>query len=127
MHANCPKDRLGNRMGIHDVERYIRRKVVWSAWEEGGFWGVDFSDIHYPKHAGFYVPPVRSDSTRQSGHADDVFVTEDGIIFGSSSDAGAGGLWAMRHTPGFRGTVRWNADESDVIITRARGGKHDRD
>src|SRR5207249_7445923 len=28
MHANCPKDRLGNRMGIHDVERYIRGKVV---------------------------------------------------------------------------------------------------
>src|SRR5213080_4044452 len=58
MHANCPKDRLGNRMGIHDVERYIRRDVVHSAWEEGGFWGVDFSDIHYPKHAAYYVPPA---------------------------------------------------------------------
>jgi LVIVD repeat-containing protein len=53
MNANCPKDRLGNRMGIHDVERYIRGRVVHSAWEEGGFWGVDFSDIHYPKHAAY--------------------------------------------------------------------------
>jgi hypothetical protein len=119
MHANCPKDRPGNRMGTHDVERYIRGKIVHSAWEEGGFWGVDFSDIHYPRHAAYYVPPVRSDSTRGSGHADDVFVMEDGIIFGSSSDAGAGGLWAMRHTPGFRGVVRWNADESGVIVSQA--------
>ena len=118
MHANCPKDRLGNRMGTHDVERYIRGDVVHSAWEEGGFWGVDFSDIHYPKAAAWYVPPARSQSTRGTGHADDVFVMEDGIIFGSSSDQGAGGLWALRSTPGFRGTVRWNADESDVIVTQ---------
>jgi hypothetical protein len=123
MHANCPKDRPGNRMGTHDVERYIRGNVVHSAWEEGGFWGVDFSDIHYPRHAAYYVPPVRSDSTRGSGHADDVFVMEDGVIFGSSSDAGAGGLWAMRHTPGFRGVVRWNADESGVIVTQTNPNK----
>jgi len=118
MHANCPKDRPGNRMGTHDVERYIRGKIVDSAWEEGGFWGIDFSDIHYPKAVAWYVPPVRSDSARRSGHADDVFVMEDGVIFGSSSDAGAGGLWALRRAPGFRGTVRWNADESDVIVTQ---------
>lgn len=122
MHANCPKDRPGNRMGTHDVERYIRGNIVWSAWEEGGFWGVDFSDIHYPRHAAYYLPPVRSDSTRGSGHADDVFVMEDGTIFGSSSDAGAGGLWAMRHTPGMKGTVSWNAEETNVIVDRRRGG-----
>lgn len=127
MHANCPKDRLGNRMGTHDMERYIRGNIVWSAWEEGGFWGVDFSDIHYPKHAGFYVPPFRSQSARQTGHADDVYVMEDGTIFGSSSDAGAGGLWAMKYKKGFRGTVRWNADESNVIVTKTKGGKNDRD
>lgn len=123
LHANCPKDRPGNRMGTHDVERHIRGDVAWSAWEEGGFWGVDFSDLHYPKHAGYYVPPVRSDSTLRSGHADDVFVMEDGVIFGSSSDAGAGGLWAMRRRPGFRGKVAWNADESGVIVTRDRHGE----
>jgi hypothetical protein len=124
MHANCPKDRSGSRMGTHDVERYIRGDVVHSAWEEGGFWGIDHSDIHYPKATAWYVPPVRSDSppNRRSGHADDVFVMEDGTVFGSSSDAGAGGLWAMRYTPGFRGTVRWNADESDVIVTANREG-----
>jgi hypothetical protein len=116
MHANCPKDRPGNRMGTHDVERYIRGNMVHSAWEEGGFWAVDISDIHYPKHAAYYVPPVRSDSTRDSGHADDVFVMEDGTIFGSSSDAGAGGLWAMRLAPGFKGVVSWNADESGVVV-----------
>lgn len=125
MHANCPKDRLGNRMGIHDKERMIRGKVVHSAWEEGGFWGVDFSDIHYPKAVAWFVPPVRSQSTRGTGHADDVFVMEDGTIFGSSSDQGAGGLWALRSNPGFRGKVTWNADESDVIVT-ATGKKKDK-
>ena len=129
MHANCPKDRLGNRMGTHDVERYIRGNITHSAWEEGGFWGIDHSDIHYPKHVAYFVPPVRSDSPRQTGHADDVFV-HDGIIFGSSSDPGAGGLWALRYKPGFQGTVRWNADESDVIVTPAKRGRrrgHDDD
>jgi hypothetical protein len=118
-HGNCPADRFGNRMGIHDVERMIRGNIVWGAWEEGGFWGIDFSDIHYPRHVAYYVPPVRSDSTRRSGHADDVFVTDDGIIFGSSSDAGAGGLWALAPKPGFKGKVTWNADESNVIVTGA--------
>ena len=129
MHANCPKDRLGNRMGTHDVERYIRGDVVHSAWEEGGFWGVDFSDIHYPKAVAWYVPPVRSDSARGTGHADDVFVMKDGTIFGSSSDQGAGGLWALRSRPGFKGTVRWNADESNVIVkpTKGKSDKHDDD
>lgn len=128
MHGNCPADRPGGRMGIHDVERVIRGKVVWSAWEEGGFWGVDFSDIHYPKQVAYYVPPVRSDSTRLSGHADDVFVMGDGTIFGSSSDTGAGGLWAMRYEKGHKGTVAWNTDESNVIVTRDhRGRDHDDD
>lgn len=125
MHANCPKDRLGNRMGIHDVERYIFGDVVHSAWEEGGFWGIDFSDVHYPKAVAWYVPPARSDSARHTGHADDVFVTDDKVVFGSSSDAGAGGLWALRQAPGFRAKVQWNADESDVIVTPSgsqRGG-----
>ena len=116
MHANCGKDRLGNRMGTHDVERFIRGDVVHSAWEEGGFWGVDFSDIHYPRAVAWFVPPARSQSTRGTGHADDVFVMEDGVIFGSSSDQGAGGLWALRSNPGFRGVVSWNGDESDVIV-----------
>jgi len=129
MNANCPKDRLGNRMGTHDVERYIRGDVVHSAWEEGGFWGVDFSDVHYPKAVAWYVPPVRSQSTRGTGHADDVFVMEDGTVFGSSSDQGAGGLWALRSNPGFRGKVTWNADESNVIVTATgrEKDKHDDD
>ena len=128
MHANCPKDRLGNRMGTHDVERYIRGNIVHSAWEEGGFWGIDFADIHAPKVAAYYVPPVRSQSTRKTGHADDVFVMEDGVVFGSSSDQGAGGLWALREKPGFRGKVRWNADESNVIVTSTGGsGRKDDD
>ncbi len=116
-------------MGIHDVERMIRGKIVWSAWEEGGFWGVDFSDIHYPRHVAYYDPPVRPGETPPavSGHADDVFVMDDGLIFGSSSDARAGGLWAMRYRPGFRGKVAWNADTSNVIVTRDRSGRDDRD
>ena len=128
MHANCGKDRLGNRMGTHDVERFIRGKIVHSAWEEGGFWGVDFSDIHYPRAVAWFVPPVRSQSPCKTGHADDVFVMADGTIFGSSSDQGAGGLWAMRLKKKLKGTVAWNADESNVIVTRTdRGGDRDRD
>jgi hypothetical protein len=78
MHANCPKDRLGNRMGTHDVERYIRGGVVHSAWEEGGFWGIDFSDIHYPKAVAWYVPPARSQSGDRAMPM--TFVMEDGVI-----------------------------------------------
>jgi hypothetical protein len=119
--GNCPPDRTGRRMGIHDVERMIRGDIVWSAWEEGGFWGIDISDLHHPKWVAYYVPPVRSDSpaNRRSGHADDVFVMDDGSIFGSSSDQGAGGLWALRYKKGVKeGTVAWNADESNVIVTK---------
>lgn len=121
LHGNCPADRPGVRFGVHDVERMIRGDIVWSAWEEAGFWGIDISDIHIPKAAAYFVPPVRSDSPAgsRSGHADDVFVTRNGTIFGSSSDPGGGGLWAMRYRPGFEGTVRWNADENDVLVRRA--------
>lgn len=120
LHGNCPPDRSGRRMGVHDVERLIKGNIVWSAWEEGGFWGIDISDEHYPKWVAYYVPPVRSDSpaNSRSGHADDVFVMDDGTIFGSSSDQGAGGVWAMRFARGLRGTVAWNAGETDVIVTR---------
>ncbi len=122
LHGNCPADRPGERFGVHDVERMIRGNIVWSAWEEAGFWGINIRDIHTPRAAAYYVPPVRSDSPAESrsGHADDVFVARDGIIFGSSSDPGAGGLWAMRYDPGFEGRVRWNADEDDVIVRRVR-------
>ncbi|HJY07107.1 MAG TPA: twin-arginine translocation signal domain-containing protein [Bryobacteraceae bacterium] len=134
MHANCPLEgeepsRAGRRFGTHDVERMIRDKVVWSAWEEGGFWGVDFRRIHYPRWVGYFLPPVRSDSPpeSQSGHADDVFVTREGIIFGSSSDPGAGGLWAMRYDRGRRGTMVWNADETDVTFQSDRNNDNDDD
>ena len=113
--GNCPYDRPVSRSAIHDVERMIRGKIVWAAWEEGGFWGVDISDIHRPDAAAWFVPPVRSDSPRGTSHGDDM-TTADGIIFGNGSDAGAGGLWAMRYVPGFKGTVSWNAQENGVIV-----------
>ena len=47
-----------------------------------------------------------------AGHADDVFVHENGLVFASSSDPG-GGFWIMRHTPGTKGTVEWTACELD--------------
>jgi hypothetical protein len=124
LHGNCPPDRPGRRFGVHDVERMIRGDIVWSAWEEAGFWGIDISDIHNPTAAAYFVPPVRSDSPARSmsGHADDVFVTRNGTIFGSSSDPGAGGLWAMRYRPGFEGTVRWNTEEDDVLVRRTENG-----
>lgn len=122
--ANCtPPDRPGRRFSIHDVDSLIRGDIVHSAWEEGGFWAIDISDPSRPKSAGYYIPPVRSDSppSSRSGHADDVFVLDNGLVFGSSSDRGAGGLWIMRHTPGTKATVSWNADEDDVVVNRRRG------
>jgi hypothetical protein len=113
--GNCPYDRPVSRIAIHDVERMIRGNIVWAAWEEGGFWGVDISDIHRPDAAAWFVPPVRSDSARGTSHGDDM-TTADGIIFGNGSDAGAGGLWAMRYVPGYKGTVSWNAEENGVIV-----------
>ena len=49
------------------------------------------------------------------------FGSDSGVVFGSGSDAGAGGIWAFRYKPGFSATVRWNADESNVIVTPGRG------
>ncbi len=78
-------------------------------------------DHHRPRHphpagGGLVVPPVRSDSRarNRSGQADDVFLRQ-------FVGPGAGGFWAMRYRPGFEGTVRWNADEDDVIVRRNRG------
>ncbi len=121
---NCsPPDRPGRRFSIHDVDRLIRGNIIHSAWEEAGFWAIDISDLAKPKAVGHYVPPVRSDSPPnfRSGHADEVFVLENGLVFGSSSDTGAGGLWIMRRTPGTKATVSWNATETDVIVDRKRG------
>jgi hypothetical protein len=118
LHGNCPKDRLGNRMGTHDMVTYITNNQVWCAWEEGGFWVTDISDIHHLKAVAWYLPPVRSDSARMTSHADDVFEMPDGIIFGSSSDAQAGGLWAMRYRKGFYGKAKWNSTETGVEITQ---------
>ena len=120
--GNCPYDRPVRRLALHDVERMIRGDIVWSAWEEAGFWGVNFRDeIHNPRRAAWFVPPVRSDSPSGTSHADDVYVRNN-IIFGSSSDLGAGGLWAMRYAPGVNGTVVWNAEENGVrFIPRSEG------
>jgi hypothetical protein len=42
--------------------------------------------------------------------------SDNGLVFRSGSDTGAGGLWALRYNPGYRATVRWNSNESDVIV-----------
>jgi hypothetical protein len=131
--GNCPYDRNVSRSAMHDVDRMIRGKIAWAAWEEGGFWGVDLSDIHYPRAAAWFVPPARSDAGRAgSSHGDDMttgsFGSDSGLVFGSGSDAGAGGIWAFRYNPGYSATVRWNADESDVIVTPSKNhGKKDDD
>jgi hypothetical protein len=118
---NCsPPDRPGRRFSIHDVDRLIRGNIIHSAWEEAGFWAIDISDPARPRAVGHYVPPVRSDSPTNSGHADDVFVLDNGLVFGSSSDTGAGGLWIMRRSPATKATVTWNATETDVIVRRRR-------
>jgi hypothetical protein len=111
----CPPDRPGRRFGIHDVERMIKGDIVWSAWENGGFWGFDISDPYAPRPVAHFVPPVFTRAKSDSGHADDVFVHENGLIFATSSDPG-GGFWIMRYTPGVKGTVSWNADQKSINV-----------
>ena len=130
--GNCPYDRNVSRIAMHDVDRMIRGKIAWASWEEGGFWGVDISDIHRPRPAAWYVPPARSDAQRPgSSHGDDMttgsFGSDSGLVFGSGSDRGAGGIWAFRHKPGYSATVRWNADETNVIVTETSGKGKGRD
>ena len=40
----CPPDRPGRRFGIHDIERMVKGNIVFSAWENSGFWAIDISD-----------------------------------------------------------------------------------
>jgi hypothetical protein len=111
----CPPDRPGRRFGIHDIERIVKGNIVFSAWENAGFWAIDISDPYHPKAAGHFVPPVFRRANADSGHADDVFVHENGLVFASSSDPG-GGFWIMRHTPSVKGTVEWTADNKNITV-----------
>jgi hypothetical protein len=111
----CPPDRPGRRFGIHDIERMIKGNIVFSAWENSGFWAVDISDPHQPKAVGHFVPPAFRRVNSEAGHADDVFVHDNGLVFASSSDPG-GGLWIMRYTPGVKGTVSWTPDNKSVTV-----------
>jgi hypothetical protein len=111
----CPPDRPGRRFGIHDVERMIKGHIVYSAWENSGFWAVDISDPHQPKAVGHFVPPVFRRANSDAGHADDVFVHDNGLVFFSSSDPG-GGFWITRYTPGVKGTVSWTEDNKNVTV-----------
>jgi hypothetical protein len=111
----CPPDRPGRRFGIHDVERMIKGNIVFSAWENSGFWAVDISDPYRPKSVGHFVPPPFTRANADNGHADDVFVHENGLVFASSSDPG-GGFWILRYTPGVKGTVSWTPDNKNVTV-----------
>jgi hypothetical protein len=46
-------------------------------------------DPYHPKAVGHFVPPVFRRVNSDAGHADDVFVHENGLVFFSSSDPGA--------------------------------------
>jgi hypothetical protein len=119
--GNCPYDRNVSRQAIHDMERYTRGNIVWAVWEEGGFYGWDISDIHRPAVAAYYIAPARSDAGRAgSSHGDDANVDwKRNIQFCSGSDSGAGGITAMRYTPGLRGKVTWDAEERNVIFHKS--------
>ena len=100
-------DRNVSRIAMHDVDRMIRGNIAWAAWEEGGFWGVDISDIHYPRAAAWYVPPARSDAGRPgSSHGDDMTTGALTEATAASSSAAVPtpereGIWAFRYNPGY--------------------------
>ena len=111
----CPPDRPGRRFGIHDVDRMIKGNIVFSAWENSGFWAIDISDPHRPKSVGHFIPPPFVRANADNGHADDVFVHDNGLFYASSSDPG-GGFWILRYTPGVKGTVSWRPDNKNVTV-----------
>jgi len=115
LNKSCPPDRPGRRFGIHDIDRMVRGNIVFSAWENSGFWAIDISDPYAPRAVGHFVPPVFLRSKSDSGHADDVFVHDNGLIFATSSDPG-GGFWIMCYTPGVKGTVSWTPDIKNVVV-----------
>ena len=116
LNKSCPPDRPGARFGIHDIERKIRGNIVFSAWENSGFWAIDISDPYQPKSVGYFVPPPFVRVSSDAGHADDVFVHDNGLVYASSSDRG-GGLWILRYTPDVKGTVSWRSDNRSVTVT----------
>ncbi len=61
------------------------------------------------------MPPVFRRVNSDAGHADDVFVHDNGLVFFSSSDPG-GGFWITRYTPGVKGTVSWTPDNKNVTV-----------
>ena len=111
----CPPDRPGRRFGIHDVDRMIRGNIVFSAWENSGFWAIDISDPYRPKSVGYFVPPPFTRANTDNSHADDVYVHDNGLVFATSSDPG-GGFWILRYTPGVKGTVSWRPDQKSVTV-----------
>jgi hypothetical protein len=104
-----------NPAGIHDIERLIRGSIVFSAWENSGFWAVDISDPYRPKAAGYFIPPPFVRANSSDSQADDVFVHGNGLIYATSSEPG-GGLWILRYTPGVKGTVSWTPDKRNVVV-----------
>lgn len=115
LNKSCPPDRPGRRFGIHDIERMVKGNIVFSAWENSGFWAIDISDPYAAKAVGHFVPPVFLRAKSDSGHADDVFVHDNGLVFATSSDPG-GGFWILRYTPGVKGTVSWTPDLKNVVV-----------
>ena len=62
-----------------------------------------------------FVPPVFLRAKSDSGHADDVFVHDNGLVFATSSDPG-GGFWILRYTPGVKGKVSWGPDLKTIVV-----------
>lgn len=116
MNRYCPPDRPGRDFGIHDVDRMIRGNIVFSAWQQSGFWAIDISDPHAPKAVGSFVPPAFVRGGLDHSTADDLFVHENGLVYATSNEPG-GGLWILKYTPGVKGTVAWNKDQKSVTVT----------
>ncbi|HWP34484.1 MAG TPA: hypothetical protein VNM66_02705 [Thermodesulfobacteriota bacterium] len=114
----CPPDRPGEAFGIHDVDRLIRGPIVFSAWEYSGFWAIDIADPYRPRAVGHFVPPPFVRAGLNASQADDVFVHDNGLVYGTSSEPG-GGLWVLRYTPGVKGIVAWNPDGRSVTFRPA--------
>ena len=112
----CPPDRAGRDFGVHDVDRFIRGNIVFSAWQSSGFWAIDISDPYAPKAAGHFVPPPFTRGGLDYSAADDVFVHDNGLIYFTSNEPG-GGLWILKYTPGVKGKVKWNEDQKSVTQT----------
>ena len=76
---DSPYARKGGRFGAHQFHEKPIGTLIFATWFNGGLRVVDVADPYAPKEVGHFMPaPVDGHASPQSN---DVFATDNGIIF----------------------------------------------